>query len=192
MIKILLLILAVSADGFASAVGIGAAGIRLPARSAAVISLTGTVFLTSSVYFADIIGGFIPAGLCRFISSMVLVLLGVINLFHGVIEKAVRKKGSSGQLELYFNGASADRDRSKTVSCREALALSVALSADSLVTGVSAGLGRMSALSLAVPAFAAGFGAVLLGSFIGRHFVFTGKFDLQRLCGLLLIVIAFI
>lgn len=192
MIKILLLILAVSADGFASAVGIGAAGIKIPVRSAAVISLTGTVFLTVSVYFADVIGNFIPSELCHFISSAALVLLGIFNIFHGVIEKAVRKKKPSGQLELYFDGTSADRDHSKTISCREALALSVALSADSLVTGVSAGLGRMSALSLAVPAFAVGFGAVLLGSFIGKHAVFTGNFDLQRLCGLILVVIAFI
>ncbi|MCD7730413.1 MAG: manganese efflux pump [Oscillospiraceae bacterium] len=192
MLKTLLLIFAVSIDGFAAAMGLGAAGIKVPLRSSAVISLIGTLFLTVPVCFADVVGDFIPEALCRIISSSILVILGILNLFHGAIKRAAEKRNSSEQIRLYFDGTAADRDNSKTISCREALALSVALSADSLVTGVSAGLGQLSAAPLALLAFGIGFLSIEAGTVLGRHMVSAHNVNLQWLCGLILIAVAFV
>lgn len=187
MIKILLLIAAVSADGFACAVGIGSAGIRIPARSAAVISLTGTAFLAFAVAFADIISGFFPQTLCGVISSLLLILLGLFNLFSGVIR---RRSSDASPLAMLFDGTKADADHSKTISCREALGLAVLLSADSLVTGVSVGLGEIALPPLIIASFVIGFISIILGSFIGKKVVYTGSINLQWICGIILIVIA--
>lgn len=187
MIKILLLIAAVSADGFACAVGIGSAGIRIPARSAAVISLTGTAFLAFAVAFADIISGFFPQTLCGVISSLLLILLGLFNLFSGVIR---RRSSDASPLAMLFDGTRADADHSKTISCREALGPAVLLSADSLVTGVSVGLGEIALPPLIIASFVIGFISIILGSFIGKKIVYTGSINLQWICGIILIVIA--
>lgn len=192
ILKLALLVLAVSADGFAAAVGLGSAGIKIPFRSAVVINLTGTVFLGVSVFFADCIGSFIPVGACRVISSVLLAALGVINLFHGRLKQAAEKGADPPeQIKLYFDGTAADRDKSKTISCREALALSVALSADSLVTGISAGLGGTAFVPLMVMAFFTGISATAAGAFIGRHIISTRKVNLQLICGIILIALAF-
>ena len=187
MIKILLLIAAVSADGFACAVGIGSAGIKIPARSAAVISLTGTAFLAFAVAFADIISGFFPQTLCTVISSLLLILLGLFNLFNGVIR---RRSSDDSPLAMLFDGTKADIDHSKIISCREALGLAVLLSADSLVTGVSVGLGEISLPPLMIASFVIGFISIIVGSFIGKKVIYTGSINLQWICGIILIVIA--
>lgn len=190
MLKIILLIIAVSVDSFAASIGIGSAGIKIPFRSAAVISLTGTVFLVVSVGFADIISGFVPLKICRYISSGLLIVLGIINLLHGILKKAALTRKNPPALEILFDGTKADSDNSKTISCREALVLSAILSADSVVTGVSAGLGQICLIPLGIAAFAAGFFSTALGTFIGKRIIYTGSINFQWLCGVLLIVIA--
>ena len=190
MLKIMLLIIAVSVDSFAASIGIGSAGIKIPFRSAAVISLTGTVFLVVSVGFADIISGFVPITICRYISSGLLIALGIMNLLHGILKKAASVRKRSPALEILFDGTKADSDNSKTISCREALVLSAILSADSVVTGVSAGLGQIRLIPLGIAAFAAGLASTALGTFIGKRVIYTGSIDLQWLCGVLLIIIA--
>lgn len=187
MLKILLLIAAVSVDGFVCAVGIGSAGIKIPARSAAVISLTGTVFLTLAVAFADMVSVFLAGTLCTVISSLLLILLGIFNLCSGIIR---RRSSEDSPLSMLFDGAKADTDRSKTISCREALGLAVLLSADSLVTGVSVGLGDISLLPLIISSFVIGFLSVIIGGYIGKRIIYTGKINLQWVCGIILIIIA--
>ena len=56
----LLLVMAVSMDGFAAALGMGSSGIKIPLRSALIISFTGTLFLGVSVAFGDAAESFIP------------------------------------------------------------------------------------------------------------------------------------
>ena len=193
MLRIILLILAVSTDGFASAIGLGSAGIKVPFRSAAVISTVGTAFLTLSVCFADVLERFIPVSVCGIISSAVLILLGIFNLLHGVLKrKTLKNQDKNTAIAVFFDGTKADTDHSKTISCKEALLLSAALSADSLVMGISAGLGEIMLVPLIVLSFAMGLGAVMGGAAIGKRMISGGDPDLQWLCGIILIVLAFI
>lgn len=191
MIEIFLLVTAVSTDCFASAISLGSAGIRLPFRSALIISGTGTLFLGISVGFAEMLGTVIPESLCGVISSVMLVVLGIFNLLKNYISMlGAPQKGST--VELYFDGTAADRDNSKSISTKEAAALSVALSADSLVTGVSAGLGDMNIPLLCVCTFAAGLAAVVIGWKIGKKIVASFNIDLGWLCGVMLIILALV
>ncbi len=196
MLKIILLIIAVCTDGFAAAVGIGAAGIKIPVRSAAVISFTGTLFLSCSVAFADAVKRVIPENVCGIVSFVLLLALGLFNLFQNffrsLAERGKRNSSKPSAAELFFNGAAADADNSKSISVREAIALSVALSADSLVTGVSAGLGKVNLPLLSVGTFAAGMLSIALGQRLGRKIVSSFRINLGWLCGAVLIVLAFL
>ncbi|MCM1022481.1 MAG: manganese efflux pump [Prevotella sp.] len=196
MLKILLLTAAVCADGFASAAGIGAAGIKIPLRSSVIIGFTGSLFLTCSAAFADLIGRFIPEKVCGAVSFVLLILLGLFNLFQGYFKRlAERSKGrgkSPGPVALFFDGTAADADNSKSISPREAVVLAAALSADSLVTGVSAGLGNLNVPLLAAVSFAAGTLSVTLGCRLGRKMASSPNINLGKLCGAALIVLAFL
>ena len=200
MLKILLLTAAVCTDGFASAVGIGAAGIKIPAQSSVIISFTGALFLSCSAAFADLIGKFIPERVCGVVSFVLLMLLGLFNLFQGyfkgLAERIGARSGKDGKAQnpavLFFDGAAADADNSKSISPREAVVLAAALSADSLVTGVSAGLGDLNVPLLAVFSFAAGLLSISLGWRLGRKIASSLKISLGRLCGAALIILAFL
>lgn len=193
-IKTLLLIAAVCTDCFAAAVGIGSAGIKIPFRSSLIISAIGTAFLCLSVGFAEIIMLAVPENLCRIISSSLLIFLGIFNLLQNFFKKIVAKKNlcQSNPASLYFNGAAADADNSKSISAREALALSIALSADSLVTGISAGLGKMNLPLLFVGSLVIGIISITLGCLLGRKIISSVNINLGWLCGAVLIILAFI
>lgn len=200
MLKILLLTAAVCTDGFAAAVGMGAAGIRIPTQSSVIISFTGALFLSCSAAFADLIGKFIPEKVCGVVSFILLILLGLFNLFQErfrrLAEKIGTRSGKDGKTNnpavLFFDGTAADADNSKSISPREAVALAAALSADSLVTGVSAGLDDLNVPILAVVSFAAGLLSISLGCRLGRKIASTLNINLGWLCGAVLIVLAFI
>lgn len=196
MLKILLLTAAVCTDGFAASVGIGAAGIKIPAQSSVIISFTGALFLSCSAAFADLIGRFVPEKVCGAVSFALLILLGLFNLFQGYFKRFAERLKRGGKSPnpavLFFDGAAADADNSKSISPREALALAAALSADSLVTGVSAGLNELNVPLLAVVSFAAGLLSISVGWRLGRKLASSLKINLGPLCGAALIILAFL
>ena len=191
MLEIILLITAVSVDGFVSAIGISSAGIKIPWCSAIVISLTGTLFLGTAVFFSDYIAEFIPEQICSGISTAILVMLGILNLFHGSISRKSNEKSCPKAVKMYFDGTQADKDLSKSISCAEAVILAAALSADSLVTGMGAGLDGMDIIPLLLFSAVSGVISICSGTYIGRHIIFTGKLNLQWIGGILLILLAF-
>ena len=70
--------------------------------------------------------------------------------------------------------------------------LAAALSADSLVTGIGAGLNDTALIPLLLCTAVMGALSVIGGSYIGRHMVFTGRINLQWIGGVLLIILAFV
>lgn len=194
MIKSLLLVIAVCTDGFAAAVGIGSAGIKIPLRSAVIISSVGTLFLCVSAAFAGALKYAVPAELCSWLSFLLLMGLGIFNLFQNffknILSRRTAKKGNPAM--MFFDGASADTDNSKSISAKEALVLSAALSADSVVTGVGAGLGTISLPLLSLLTFGAGLLSIICGERLGRKIVSSLRINLGWLCGAILIILAFL
>lgn len=190
MVRSLLFVAAMSTDCFASAMGLGSAGIKLPFRSTLIISGAGTLFLALSAGFAEMLCTVIPESLWGTIYSATLIALGVFNLLKNYIGKFFSR--SNNPAVLLFDGTSADKDKSKSISPAEAAALAVALSADSLVTGISAGLGNMNIPLLCALSFLAGIASVSLGWRLGRKVVTSLNLDLGWLCGVILIVLAFV
>lgn len=194
MIKALLLIVAICIDGFAAALGIGSAGIKIPFRSSLIISFIGTIFLTCSIAFADLLRAFIPDGVCRIISFVLLLTLGLFNLFQNYFKSLINRKGTqkTNPAALFFDGTAADTDNSKSISPRESFALSIALSADSLITGIGAGLVKVNLPLLGTGVFLTGLLSISAGYHLGRKIVSSFNINLGWLCGTILIVLAFI
>jgi putative sporulation protein YtaF len=192
MLRIMLLIIAVTIDGFAAAITMGGSGIHIPRRSAAILSLTGTAFLGVSAFFSANIGQFLSVTALKIISAALLVTLGVIN----IVKKSLRKRYEPEISEenpsiIFLDETKSDRNHDKIISLREALSLSVVLSADSLATGAASAriMSEYLPITLAVT-FLAGFFLVLLGNRLGKHLSKLLKFDFEKLCGVILIVLA--
>lgn len=189
-----MLITAVSIDCFTAAIGIGSAGIKIPMRSSFIISAIGALFLCISVGFAEVLRMAIPLDICGIISSALLLGLGIFNLSQSFFKRIIAKKNIPAQnpAALYFDGTAADTDNSKSISPKEAVALSIALSADSLITGVSAGLEEINLFILCCGAFIAGILSISFGCRLGRKIISSFRINLGWLCGIVLIILAFI
>lgn len=197
MIKSFLLTIAVCTDSFAAAVGIGGAGIKIPFRSAAVISLVGTFFLTVSAAASEILKLCVNSELFGVLSFLLLLGLGIFNLFQNffkdIISKKLRLGGEKNSpAKLFFDETAADADNSKSISVKEALVLSAALSADSVVTGISCGSLELNLPLLSAVCFFTGIPAVLLGVLLGKKLHSALKINLGWLSGAVLIVLAFL
>lgn len=197
MIKSFLLTIAVCTDSFAASAGIGGAGIKIPFRSAVVISFVGTVFLTVSAAASEILKLCINSRLFGILSFGLLLGLGVFNLFQNFFKDMLAKSPKFGReknspAKLFFDETAADADNSKSISVKEALALSVALSADSVVTGISSGSLELNLPLLSAVCFFTGIPAVLLGVQLGKKLHSALKINLGWLSGAVLIVLAFL
>ena len=197
MVKSFLLTIAVCTDSFAASVGIGGAGIKVPLRSAVVISLVGTFFLTASAAASEALKLCINSELFGVLSFGLLLGLGIFNLFQNFFKEMILKSPRFGgektsPAKLFFDGTAADADNSKSISVKEAFALSVSLSADSVVTGISSGSLELNLPLLSAVCFLTGIPAVILGVQLGKKLHSALKINLGWLSGAVLIVLAFL
>jgi putative sporulation protein YtaF len=192
LFRISLLITAVTVDGFAAAVTMGGCGIRIPVRSAAVLAFTGTAFLGVSVFFAERIGGFLPAQLLKVLSATLLSLLGVYNIAKSYLRRRYEEKLlQKGNSVIFLDECDSDTDRNKIISVREAVTLSVVLSADSLATGAaSAPVTGEFFVPVLFTTFLTGLCLVVAGNKLGMKIAAAANVDFEKICGVILILLA--
>ena len=122
--QLFLLAAALSADIFAAGFTYGAGGIRLSPGAALLLTGVPAVVLTLSMGLGGAAGSYFPEILGRILGALLLAALGVWNLADRSAHEEVTR---------------ADKNQDRFVTCPEALALSAALSLDSLAGGVGAG-----------------------------------------------------
>lgn len=114
--------LALSVDSFIAAFSYGTSKIKIPLSSVGIISVTGSLITGLSMLAGSFVKDFIPPGFTTLLSFGILFLLGVLKLFES------------------SSPANADKDNSHSISAREALSLSAALSLDGCAAGFGASL----------------------------------------------------
>jgi putative sporulation protein YtaF len=190
MFQLILLITAVTVDGFAAAVTMGGAGIRIPTRSAAVLALTGTAFLGISVFFADSLSLFVNPLVFKILSAALLTILGVINIFKARL-RCLFEARIKGNSVIFLDELRSDTDCNKIISVKEAVALSVVLSADSLATGAASSAITEGIFPLTlICTYICGFSLVAAGNRLGMKMSCITKIDFEKICGVILIILA--
>ena len=175
----IILALIVSADTFLTAVAYRSSEIKIPIISGFVIIFTGAVTLTLSLMMSDFISGYIEPEICSIGGFIILTLIGLVTIFKSVVRMFVRKLSERGCIalkssasgiivKLYLDDTSADTDGSQTLSVREATALAVAGSLDSVSTGLSCGFNGINPFLSGVFTIMAGFLALILGGLFGK------------------------
>ncbi len=200
MVDMLLLICATCCDSFFMSVAYGAERIDISWKAILIIAFCGTSLLGVSIALAKSFSSFLSPQFGRWISFLILTGLGLTHLFQAQVKRYVKKqkhkpliikmKGISFVIDIFLDETEADQDHSKELSISEALYLGIALSLDSLASGLAYGIGVVNFGLLLGCSF--GFGVVLIvvGSALGKRLMcrFTG--DVSWLSGCLLMILA--
>lgn len=174
--QLFLLAAALAADIFAAGFTYGAGGIRLSPGAALLLTCIPAVILTLSMGLGGAAGSYFSEIPGRILGVLLLATWGVWNLLDCSSHKEVRK---------------ADKNQDRLVNCKEAVALSVALSLDSLVGGVGAGTDEAVYLAAAfLFGILNGLAALFLGEHAGKCVSGHLRFRANQVGGGLLIVLA--
>ncbi len=140
-----LIALALSVDSFVAAFSYGTSKIKIPLSSVGIISVASSLITGLSMLTGSFVKDYIPSGFTTLLSFGILFLLGVLKLFDSSQPK------------------NADKDHSQSISPKEALSLSAALSLDGCAAGFGASLSA--GMTASPGAAAAGFDASVASGF---------------------------
>ena len=182
---------ALSLDTLAASFSYGVRGIRIPPLSAAVMRLIGFLMLAASLGVSDLLRAKIPAGWAKGIGFVLLFGMGVWKLWECVQGKLRARAAEDHRfLSVVQDCTKADADESKTLSVKEAVLLTTALSLDTLAAGVGAGLCEGEPLLILVFSFFTEAAALHLGCFLGCRLSEKKTADFSWLSGVVLILLA--
>lgn len=198
------LVLALSLDTFTAGVALGTQKIMVPFRSVLAISLTCSASLWLAISLGGWIGNWISPRTGAVIGCIILVMMGSVRLFDGVIKELLRRccENKEGMvfyrknlkifLQVCVDSAQADFNRSQSLSVPEAISLAAALSVDGLAAGVGAGILDVSHWLIFLIAMLINLFAVHLGCRTGIRFSRKHEQDISWVAGPLLIVLGLI
>jgi len=198
----MVLALAISLDAFVASFAYGSKRIKIPLRSAWVITLICAGVVGLALLAGTLLQQYIPYGLASGISFVILFSLGVVKLLDSITKSIIRRRSVSKELKfsllnfnfillLYADPEQADVDGSKILSPAEAASLALALSLDGLGVGLGAAIGSANGLVVFLGTIAAGITAVVLGGRLGNKAAERVRLNISWLSGVLLIALAF-
>ena len=204
MLEILLLVLSVSIDSFIASISYGSSKIKIPLISALIVDIISSSMLGISLILGSFLQNYISINIAKIISFIILFFLGFYRLFESLLKSYINNKSKDLSLlkfklfdlnfvlQVYANETKADIDKSKVLSYKEAIYLSVALSLDSLAVGFGSSLILTNYVQVFIVSIIIGLLAILLGSLLGKRFVDITNLSLAWLSGAMLIVLAFL
>lgn len=202
MLEAILLVTALSMDAFVASVAYGTNKIKIPFLSVATINIVCTLLLGISLYFGSIVREVIPGNFVGFIGIVILLGLGIYQLFEGIIKNLIEKylirdKKVNFQLfdfrfvlEIYVDETKADFDQSRRLNAKEALALAIALSMDGLAAGFGSALGNINYTQILLFSLIFHMTAVWLGVWVGGRLAKKVKINMAWVSGIILISLA--
>ncbi len=200
MLQEVILAVIISIDTFLAAAAYRSGSIKIPLLSAAVIVIVSSISLGLSLLLSSFLSGFIPVRICEISGFIILTAIGITTIFKSLIRNLVRRLSQRGELslhtgssgivvKLYLDDTAADFDCSKVLSLKEAIALALAGSLDSITTGLSTGYNEIDPVISTLFAFVTGSMAIIFGSLAGRK-IASMNHDLSWLGGVALIAFA--
>ena len=172
--ELLLIGAATSADIFAAAVGISAGRIKFPAVSALAAAFSGAAVLWLSAFLSEAVDKMLPLEQCIYIPKIILFTIGLYSIFGERIKKKLPKKAVLKRCTFHYTEVMndpliSDSDNSKSISVAEAVVMGIALSADSVFMGISAGIAGISPAMIFLCSLLFGTAAIAAGTFLGRY-----------------------
>lgn len=205
MIELLILVIALSVDAFAASFVYGVDQVKIPVLSVLVIAGISSGILFLSLWLGDWAENWLPEWAVQQTSFFLLFLLAAIKLFDSSVKSLIRKHGAIHRemdrrlrvsvlnlhliLSVYADVEKANPDDS-ILTPAEALSLGTALSLDSGLAGVGAGLVSGHPGMAVLFSMAANMAAVAAGSRLGRLAARKINLNLSWISGVLLLLLA--
>lgn len=174
--KLLLLIIALSADAFTAGFAYGADKVKIPSLSAVIVDALSDLLLISSLIIGNLFKAYIPPKATSFLSFAILLVLALVKIFDNSLKKTIRE-ANGGNIEV--------------LSPAEALSLGFALSADSAAAGIGAASLEVPRPLTAILTFLIGMIAVCGGCRLGGLLASKSEFNFSAVGGFLLLLLAF-
>lgn len=138
MLDIILLTFAVCIDSFFMSASMSLKSIRIEKLSVILISFVNTLFLSVGLYLCELLP---PVENASVISGFLLFVIAFLSLFGDKLKEKVHSIRKKPYLfDVFVDKTKADKDNSKVLSPKEAVLLSLLLSADSISVGLSVGI----------------------------------------------------
>ncbi|OPX49316.1 sporulation membrane protein YtaF [Clostridium thermobutyricum] len=201
--SIFILVISLILDSFVTSIAYGSDNIKIPNSSIILINFISALMLTLAILFGISLMNFIPEGLPNKISFVIFFSLGLYKLFEVLIKKYFKKFSLHKKpltfkafdmnfaLNVYIDEKSADFDKSKAISLKESVYLSLALSLDSLAVGIGISFMQINYVLLIVLCFILGVLSFKFGILLGKKLVSKREINLSWLSGLILLLISF-
>jgi len=190
MFSIYFIIIMFSIDNFLVSTSYSIKGINISFQYILVICLTNTLSLLLSFIFSDILELFLSDMIIKFIGFIILFSLGIYNMFQGKIKSYFSNKKRNRFINAYLDETKADFDNSKNLGLSETLVLSLILSLDSLIGGISIGIFNLNYIYFLIVMFIINFIFLILGKYIGKYLNQIINFNLSYLCGFIITLVA--
>ncbi|WP_394522231.1 manganese efflux pump [Lacrimispora sp. JR3] len=203
MRDIFILVLALSTDSFVASVAYGANRLRISPAKVIAVNLICSGCLGAALMFGNVLHGLVPETFAKGLGFACLFFLGVMKLSDYFIKKYinhhvnVRKdltfsiSGLSIIINIYGNPIAADWDESKSLSWKETVMFSLAMSIDSLVAGGLSGFLLISPGMAAFISLLVGISVMYLGLYLGHELAARKNWDLSWVSGILFLFLAF-
>ena len=202
MMDMILLVAATCCDSFLMSIAYGVEGIRIPFKACILIAFCGTFCLGISFFLASVLTNVLTVETGNYISFTILFVLGITNVFQVQVKHYVKKhkaqpliicfKEISFVIDIFLDETQADVDQSKELNLKEAMYLGIALSIDSLASGLAFGIGLRDVKLVLLASFAVGIFIICIGSLLGKHISSFVTFDISWISGCMLLVLAFL
>lgn len=206
MIELIILVTALSVDAFAASFVYGADRVKVPPASVLVLAGISSGMLLLSLCLGGRTGNWMSEEAARRAGFVILFALGLVKLFDSSVKSMIRKCGVIDRkmdkqlkvsilnihliLSVYADVEKANPDDS-VLSPAEALSLGTALSLDSGLAGIGAGMLSGHLWAAVWFSMAANVAAVMAGCRLGRLTAGKTNLNLSWVSSLLLIILAF-
>ena len=201
--RLLLLVVALSADAFTAGLSYGADKVKIPPISAFIVALLSDALLIVPLLAGNLIKAFIPPSLTALFSFSLLFILGLLKIFDSSVKKIIQEnrfkdrelhlslKNMGFILTVYAQPQKANGANMEILSPAEAVSLGLALSLDSIAAGIGAASLEFSLLPTALLTFSISLLSILGGCKLGRFLSDRSELNFSVLGGILLILLAF-
>ena len=173
--KLILLIIALSADAFTAGFAYGADKVKIPPISAVIVAALSDLLLISSLIIGALFKAYIPPAVTSFLSFAILFVLAIVKIFDSSLKKTIKE---------------ANCDDVEILSPAEALSLGFALSADSAAAGIGAASSEFSLPLTALLTFLISLFAIYGGCRLGRLLSSKSDLNFSIIGGLPLLILA--
>lgn len=189
MLEMLILLIIFSIDTLLVCSTYAIRKIKIPLKSILIISFICSISLFISLNISKCLNHIINKNISNIITFIILIMLGLYNIYGDKIKYKLSKKNKNKLIDIFIDETKADLNNSKNLDYKEAIILSVILSFDSLLGGISIGFIKYNIFFVLSLSFLINIIFIILGNILGSKIDKYINFNTSYISGIILIML---